>query len=96
MELVAKDLVEQVLEEATMPGPVSDSYDPEFGTLANAADVKEAVELQIERISEPLGPALRNIVEVVHGRPGRKFAVQLCEQDLRVIRFGLDRALDSL
>jgi hypothetical protein len=80
-----------------MPGPVSDSYDPEFGTGANADDVRTAIEAVVARIAEELGPGLRNIVEIVHEGPeGPAHPPLFTENELRVIRFGLNRALESL
>ena len=38
-----------------MPGPVSDSYDPEFSTGANAQEVCDAVAALRDRVTEALG-----------------------------------------
>lgn len=80
-----------------MPGPVSDSYDPEFGTSANAEMVELAISSVVNRINMLLGADLRNIVAVVHDE-GEWPVHQLVftEQELRVIRFGLNRALETL
>jgi O-acetyl-ADP-ribose deacetylase (regulator of RNase III) len=77
-----------------MPGPVSDSYDPEFGTGSNAHDVAAAIRTMIERATKELGPELKNIVQVVQGRPGRRTTTTLSERDWRVIR--LTRALETI
>ena len=77
-----------------MPGPVSDSFDPEFGTVSNADDVAGAIHRVIEQF-DALGP-LKSIVEVVHGPAGNSFKVYLSERDARVIRFALHRALESI
>lgn len=61
--------VDTVASDA-MPGPISDSYDPEFGTGARAAVVREAITDVVTRIGQPLGPQLHNINDVVDGRPG--------------------------
>jgi hypothetical protein len=79
-----------------MPGPVSDSFDPEFGTSANAEEVRLAIESIVHRVTGELGPSLANIVQVVQGDPGPAHTWRLSEQELRVIRFGLNRALESL
>lgn len=79
-----------------MPGPVSDSYDPEFSTSANAEDVREAIRGVVLGIDLLLGPQLKHIVDVVHGERGHRFEVPLCEQELRVIRFALKRAVESI
>ena len=79
-----------------MPGPVSDSYDREFGTSASASDVQEAIEAVRDKIGKPLGPKLLNIVSVVHGPKGELHQFRFTEQELRVLRFGLNRALESI
>lgn len=79
-----------------MPGPVSDSYDPEFGTGANAADVAEAIRDLIDRATQHLGEERKNIVEVAQGETGRTISTNLTERDWRIIRFGLTRALDTI
>jgi hypothetical protein len=81
-----------------MPGPVSDSYDPEFGTSANAAEVVDVIASLRDRISRAIGdPVLQDIVDVVHGPSGRRvrFAVTT-EREARVLRFALNRALEDL
>lgn len=80
-----------------MPGPVSDSYDPEFGTGENADEVRMAVEGVREIISEAIGdPTLRDIVQVAAGPPGAAHDLRFSERQLRVMRFALNRALESL
>lgn len=80
-----------------MPGPVSDSFDPEFGTGANADMVQAAVAGVVARITEHLGPGLKNIVEIAYEGPeGPEHPPAFSENELRVIRFGLNRALESL
>ena len=79
-----------------MPGPVSDSYDPEFGTGSNAADVREGIEEVIRRATLVLGPGLKNIVQVVQGEPGMMLGRPLTEREWRIVRFALNRALESI
>lgn len=78
------------------PGPVSDSYDPEFSTAVNADDVRRAIQDVVDGIAVHLGPQLKDIVSVVQGARGAPFGIRFRERDLRVIRFGLNRALESL
>lgn len=79
-----------------MPGPVSDSYDPEFGTGENAALVRENIQQQVDRLSPLLGER-KNILDVVKGRAGERLSgIRLTERDARVIRFALERALESI
>ena len=79
-----------------MPGPTSDSYDPEFGTGADANDVRDAMQGVIDKIGTKLGPRLKSIVQVAHGEPGGSGVIGFDERDLRLIRFGLLRALESV
>ena len=81
-----------------MPGPVSDSYDPEFGTGANAADVGAAIRELSERLSKSVlrGKPVRYIVQVVHGLNGPDTAAKLSEKEWRIIRFCLNRALETM
>jgi hypothetical protein len=80
-----------------MPGPVSDSFDPEFSTAANAQDVREMIGHVRDRVvGRRLAPHLKDIVDVVHGQPGDTFKIVLTERDLRIIRFAMNRALASI
>lgn len=79
-----------------MPGPVSDSYDPEFGTGSNAAEIREAIADVRGRLTGILGEDLHYILDVVRGGPGPRHQVELAERELRVVRFCLDRAEESI
>jgi hypothetical protein len=82
-----------------MPGPVSDSYDPEFSTGSNRQDVADAIKALRDRASKALGTEeLKNILEVVHGKNGNTKATLLIrnERELRILRFALNRALESI
>ncbi|HEV8474618.1 MAG TPA: hypothetical protein VGR82_17705 [Methylomirabilota bacterium] len=83
-----------------MPGPVSDSYDPEFGTSANAQDVHDAIQHVVDRIGVELGPTLMQILEVVHSDDDVRLdivsKVTFSRRELRIIRFACNRALESL
>jgi hypothetical protein len=80
-----------------MPGPVSDSYDPEFGTADNADSVRRAIRAVIHKVNGDLNDEPRkNILEVVNGRGGKTGAYYFCERELRIIRFCLHRAEDSI
>jgi len=80
-----------------MPGPVSDAYDPEFGTAANAGNVREAIEKQIAALTDHLGPGMKSILDIVDGPAGRRLPPRrLSERDARIIRFALNRAIQSL
>lgn len=79
-----------------MPGEISDAYDPEFGTAANAHAVGHAVRDMRQRITDLIGADLLPIVGVVRGLDGATHHCRLTERELRIIRFALGRALDSL
>jgi len=82
-----------------MPGPISDVYDPEFSTVANADLVRSAIEIQRDKVTALLGPQLPNILDVVvnmDSNEGKEFTMKLTERDLRVIRFALNRALETI
>lgn len=81
-----------------MPGPVSDSFDPEFGTAANADEVANAIiELRERLCTRRLGLHLMDIREVVR-KPDSPPAtdIALTERDLRIIRFCMNRSLESI
>jgi len=81
-----------------MPGPVSDSYDPEFGTGANAQEVTDAITALRDRATKALGTdELENILEVICGKNGRDVTLTIRnERELRILRFALNRALESI
>jgi len=83
-----------------MPGPVSSSYDPEFGTGERASIVCEAVTKMRDKVSRVLGKANAELLPIVDVCEGRnklpKRGLILCERELRILRFALNRALESL
>lgn len=85
-----------------MPGPVSDSHDPEFVTGANAADVREAIEVQRDKFTKILGERLLPIVAIAHDEftgtlpAGASRRFTFTEREMRIIRFALNRAIESI
>jgi hypothetical protein len=85
-----------------MPGPISDSYDPEFSTGENAGIVRDAITEQRDRFSTLLGEQLLYIVDVAEDdfkhTLHKYFSCQLTfnERELRIIRFALNRAKESI
>lgn len=80
-----------------MPGPVSDSYDPEFGTGENAEALRTAIRVTKQKVTAVIGSdQLLNIMEIVRGKDGRLSAGPLTERQWRIIRFCLNRALESI
>lgn len=78
------------------PGPVSDSYDPEFGTAANGAEVSAALRDIRGEITLRIGPGLRPILEVVEEKNGMNLYLRLSVREWRLVRFAIDRALETL
>ena len=82
-----------------MPGPVSDSYDPEFSTAERAGYVTKAITEVRDKITKNIfgGDAtLKDIVQVALGKSGRLHAGPLTEREWRIIRFCMNRALESI
>ncbi|MCP4248059.1 MAG: hypothetical protein GY778_13515 [bacterium] len=75
---------------------MSDAYDPEFGTAANAEAVRDSLRTLVKVLGKRLGREPQDIVGVAQGPPGRKYSGEPCERTLRLVRFGLNRALESL
>jgi hypothetical protein len=77
---------------------MSDSYDPEFGTGENAAVVREAVEGLRDQLTKLIGSKKRlPIVSVIESDELKNRSVlELTERSLRIMRFAVDRALESL
>lgn len=79
-----------------MPKPISDAYDPEFGTAKNAEAVRSSLRTIVAVLGKRLGREPKDIGGVAQGPAGRKYAGTTCERTLRLVRFGLKRALESL
>ncbi len=73
-------------------------YDPEFGTSDNANFVRTAITGVRDKLAKPLPNELRNIVEIALEGPkkGKLHGLTLTTNELRVVRFALNRALESL
>ena len=80
------------------PGPVSDSYDPEFGTAANAHHICTAIATIVERkITSVLGEELVSISDLVYWeKPGKTYTLRVTEKELRILRFAANRAVESI
>lgn len=81
-----------------MPGPVSDSCDPEFSTGDNSRAVKSAMADVYDFITTNVfrGEGPRFILDVVNGEPGTLLTGALSERQWRIIRFALERAGESV
>lgn len=88
--------------EIKMPGPVSDSYDPEFSTGSRATAVREAIMTQRDKFTKVLGDKLLPIVDIANDEfectlpPGASRRFTFTEREMRIIRFALNRAIDSI
>lgn len=81
-----------------MPGPVSDAYDPEWGTAAQADEIRGALRQMHGVVSEILShsPPLY-IIQLLSEPLNRAMPPQqLTEKEWRLIRFALERAADSI
>lgn len=79
-----------------MPGPVSDSYDPEFGT-AETCHRRDALQEVYNEVSEVLGN--RNpifIVDLIRAELPWPVKATFTEKQWRLIRFALERAKESI
>lgn len=80
-----------------MPGPVSDSFDPEFGTSSNAAEIAYALDEVYARVTAYLGGAPPiYVLDLVRADLPRLIPATLTEREWRIIRFALERANDSI
>lgn len=86
-----------------MPGPVSDSYDPEYSTGANRQDIIEELRRMYGSVSRgPLaGREPKYIVEVVNQESTdpdvtNGATAEFTLRDWRLIRFAIERALVEL
>lgn len=92
-----------------MPGPVSDSYDPEWGTRANAAEIEDAIQEVYDKISEIIRMPPLHIFDILVNKDilsNKSLAktndgyldniLSISEYDWRIIRFALERAKESI
>lgn len=80
-----------------MPGPVSDAYDPEFGTASNAETVREALLQVRHKVTRILGTEhLEDILQVARRAPCTEYTAEISDRDLRLIRFALARAAECV
>lgn len=79
-----------------MPGPMSDSYDPEFSTDTNAQEIRDAIREVVQIIGIGIGFELKDIFDVIYSKNGSTIPIGLSERQLRIIRYGLNYALDCI
>jgi len=82
-----------------MPGPVSDSYDPEWGTREVAGNIDKALKYMYRKVSKTLGGSrpiyIRDLVEM-HDELNEPITETLTEWEWRMLRFALERAQESI
>jgi hypothetical protein len=84
-------------KETTMPGSVSDAYDPEWGTVANAALIEEALDKVYRHLTRVLGRASPIFVlDLVAADLKQPITATLTEKEWRLLRFAVERAKESL
>jgi hypothetical protein len=82
-----------------MPGSISDSYDPEWGTAANADLIRKSIQNVRELVLSDLAGSRmvpKAIDDVCRGPNGTDFELHYFERQLRIILFALDRAFESI
>ena len=80
-----------------MPGPVSDSYDPEWGTSANAAEIDNSLEEVYDQLTGILdGKPPMEIGVLVDEYLPTLISATLSEREWRLLRFAVERARDSI
>lgn len=81
-----------------MPGSVSDSFDPEWGTGANREEIENNLQDVYRRVSLTLSqkPPMF-ILDLVQSENLEEIIEDgLTEKEWRLIRFALERAIESL
>lgn len=82
-----------------MPGPVSDSHDPEWGTGAKADEIRLALRQLYHTLSDKLGGRppiyIGDLVDRIDLMDNKATAT-FSEWELRILRFSLERALETI
>jgi len=79
-----------------MPGPVSDSIDPEWGTSSNAAEIEDALKHMHKRLGDVIKSPPKYIIDVLVMDPGPAITHTFTEQEWRLLRFACERACENL
>lgn len=83
-----------------MPGPVSDAYDPEWGTRANGAEISEALKDMYEMVGGILDDVepvfILDVVRKEFDNPSDLTTATLTTRQWRLLRFALERAIESI
>jgi hypothetical protein len=81
-----------------MPGPISDSLDPEWGTGSKADEIDDALEEIYDRLTGLLhGAPPMDVRKLVKAKGmSRLIGAALTEKQWRLLRFSVERARESL
>ena len=80
-----------------MPGPVSDAFDPEWGTRARAQNILDTLESVYARLSHILeDQPPKYILDLVDEDLPTRIVATLSEKEWRLLRFSVERAMESL
>lgn len=80
-----------------MPGPVSDSYDPEWGTSSKREEIDDALEHVYDRLTGLLsGMPPEDIRRLVNEDREQPIPATLTEWEWRILRFAVERARDCI
>ena len=69
-------------------------YEEEFGSDENAVLVHNVLSTLAKQL-DAVEPATQNIVDVVKGGPGQQVQLELSQREVRIIRFAVNRALET-
>jgi hypothetical protein len=84
-----------------MPGPISDSYDPVWGTASNASEVRDGIhemDVVLTHMIKTLAhseEAPRYILNEIRRKDHTKIQVELTERQMRILRYACRVALDE-
>jgi len=81
-----------------MPGPISDGFDPEWGSMENAHKIKVAIQDVYSKLSGILGQkSPLYILDLVREQNlTNKIKASLTEKEWRILRFTCERAEYSI
>lgn len=78
-----------------MPGNISTSYAPVWGTSANCDRVREAIVEVKDKLGKWIGGPPAFILRVVDAENGEPHAIPLTTRELRILRFACRVALEE-
>lgn len=81
-----------------MPGPVSDSADPEWGSSANAEEIQDALQEMHKKLTTLLDqrPPMYILDLVRSNKLNKQIDATFREKDWRILRFACERARESI